>query len=57
MIADTRELQREAWRRVAEEEGLPFPQTERQLYDLRPERAITEVLPALLGFAAAKLCM
>jgi len=57
VIADTRELQREAWRRVAEEEGLPFPQTERQLYDLRPERAITEVLPALLGFAAAKLCM
>jgi len=50
VIADTRELQREAWRQVAEEEGLPFPQTERQLYDLRPERAITEVLPAHLGF-------
>ena len=28
---------------MAEEEGLPFPQSERQLYDLRPERAITEV--------------
>ena len=43
VIADTRELQRQAWRQVADEEGLPFPQSERQLYDLRPERAITEV--------------
>ena len=45
MIADTRELQREAWQQVAVEEGLPFPSSERSLYDLRPERAITEVQP------------
>lgn len=30
---------------MAVEEGLPFPSSERALYDLRPERAITEVQP------------
>ncbi|PSC73179.1 haloacid dehalogenase-like hydrolase superfamily [Micractinium conductrix] len=45
VVADTRGLQRKAWRAVAEAEGLPFPSIERQqLYDMRPERAVTDVL-------------
>lgn len=45
VIADTRALQRAAWRRVAQEEGLPFPSIERpHMYDMRPERAAMEVL-------------
>ena len=45
VVANTRELQRQAWRAVGEAEGLPFPAMERpQLYDLRPERAVTDVL-------------
>ncbi len=44
VVANTRELQRRAWRRVAKAEGLPFPAMERpQLYDVRPERAVTDV--------------
>ncbi|EFN51235.1 hypothetical protein CHLNCDRAFT_33180, partial [Chlorella variabilis] len=45
VVAETRALQRQAWQRVAEAEGLPFPSLERpQLYDVRPERAATDVL-------------
>lgn len=45
VVADTRDLQRQAWRRVAQQEELPFPAIERpQLYDMRPERAVTDVL-------------
>lgn len=44
VIMDTRRLQRRAWKLLAAELKLPFPQIERQLYDIRPERAITEVL-------------
>ncbi len=43
VIVDTRAVQRRAWRRLAEEEELPFPPGERQLFDIRPERVITEV--------------
>lgn len=44
VIANTRELQRGAWRAVAQAEGLPFPSVDRpQLYDLRPERAAMDV--------------
>lgn len=43
-VANTRELQRAAWKAVAEAEGLPFPTMERpQLYDMRPERAAMDV--------------
>ena len=45
VIADTRALQRAAWRSVAAAEDLPFPTIERpQLYDMRPERAALDVL-------------
>ncbi|KAL4448919.1 hypothetical protein ABPG77_007636 [Micractinium sp. CCAP 211/92] len=45
VVANTRELQRRAWRRVAKAEGLPLPAMERpQLYGVRPERAVTDVL-------------
>lgn len=45
VVADTRMLQRRAWRAVAEAEGLPFPSIERpQLYDVRPERAAMDLL-------------
>ncbi len=43
VIVDTRLVQRRAWQRLAEEEDLPFPAVERQLFDIRPERVITEV--------------
>ena len=45
VIVDTRAVQRAAWQRLAAEEELPFPQAqaERQLFDIRPERVITEV--------------
>ncbi|KAI7845474.1 hypothetical protein COHA_001023 [Chlorella ohadii] len=45
VVANTRELQRAAWKAVADAEGLPFPAMERpQLYDMRPERAAMDVL-------------
>jgi hypothetical protein len=48
VIANTRDMQRRAWQRVAEEEGLPFPTIERrQIYSIRPERAIMDVRPFL----------
>lgn len=43
VVADTRGLQRRAWRRLAKEEDLRWPEVERQLYDVRPERVIIEV--------------
>jgi hypothetical protein len=45
VIVDTRAVQRAAWQRLAAEEELPFSQAqaERQLFDIRPERVITEV--------------
>lgn len=43
VIVNTRTLQRRAWQRVAQEDGLDLPSMERQIYDVRPERAITEV--------------
>ena len=44
VIADTRGIQRRAWKRLASEEELPFPGRERQIpFDIRPERVITEV--------------
>lgn len=50
-VANTRELQRAAWKAVAEAEGLPFPSMERpQLYDMRPERAAMDVSGNLCVF-------
>lgn len=45
VVVDTRAVQRAAWQRLAAEKELPFPeaQAERQLFDIRPERVITEV--------------
>ena len=43
VIIDTRQMQQRAWQRVAREEGLALPSIERHIYDMRPERAITEV--------------
>ncbi len=43
VIINTRKLQHKAWQRIAQEEGLELPSMERQIYDVRPERAITEV--------------
>ena len=37
-------MQRRAWQQLAAERGLPFPTMERPLYDIRPERVITDVL-------------
>ena len=45
VVVDTRAVQRAAWARVAAAEGLPLPAIEREaMYELRPERAITELL-------------
>ncbi|KAL3162902.1 hypothetical protein ABBQ32_009347 [Trebouxia sp. C0010 RCD-2024] len=44
VIVNTRTLQHKAWQKIAQEEGLELPSMERQIYDVRPERAITEVL-------------
>lgn len=44
VIIKTRQLQHRAWERIAQEEGFQLPSIERQIYDVRPERAITEVL-------------
>ena len=43
VVADTRVMQRRAWQTVAKAEGLPWPAIERNFYDVRPERVITEV--------------
>ena len=41
VIVKTRQLQHRAWERIAQEEGFQLPNIERQIYDVRPERAIT----------------
>ena len=46
VIANTQTRQHAAWRRLAHEEGLPAPKSDRHLFDLRPERVITEVSDA-----------
>lgn len=57
VVANTRELQRAAWQAVAQAEGLPFPEMERpQLYELRPERAATDVSPAARSWAGLGWC-
>lgn len=43
VLINTRQMQHRAWQKVAQEEGLELPIMERQIYDVRPERAITEV--------------
>ena len=43
VVADTRALQLAAWRRVAADEGLPFPELARPaMFGMRPERVVTE---------------
>ncbi|KAK9836404.1 hypothetical protein WJX84_001269 [Apatococcus fuscideae] len=44
VIANTKKRQQAAWHRLAQLEGLPPPKPDRPLFDLRPERVITEVL-------------
>lgn len=49
VIANTRDMQRRAWQRLAEEEVLPFPSLERRhIFSIRPERAIMDVCPSSL---------
>ena len=43
VIANTRAMQQRAWQQVAAEHSLPWSAGERNIYDIRPERAITEV--------------
>ncbi len=43
VIANTKTRQQAAWHRLAQLEGLPPPRPDRPLFDLRPERVITEV--------------
>lgn len=55
MITDTRDLQRQAWVELAEEEGFKWPEIERPfIYESTPERAITEVLGWTRDFAYAR---
>ncbi|GMH32602.1 hypothetical protein BSKO_00436 [Bryopsis sp. KO-2023] len=45
VLGDTRAVKEQAWRRVAADEGLHFPDIPRpQMYELPPERVVTEVL-------------
>jgi len=45
VLANTRNVQRRAWQKLAQQEGLRLPALERRaMYDVLPERAITEVL-------------
>jgi hypothetical protein len=44
VIVDTKQLQRHAWETLAQQENLIFPSVDRpQLYNMRPERAVTDV--------------
>lgn len=43
VVADTRSLQLAAWQQVALQEGLPFSAQRQHIFDMRPERAVTEV--------------
>ena len=43
VIINTRQMQHRAWQRIAQEDNLELPSMQRQIYDVRPERAITEV--------------
>lgn len=43
VLINTRKLQHQAWEQVARQEGLELPRMQRQIYDIRPERAIIEV--------------
>lgn len=55
VITDTRDLQRQAWVELAEEEGFKWPEIERPfIYESTPERAITEVLGWTRDFAYAR---
>lgn len=55
VLVDMRATQRRAWERLAAEENLPFSQhAERQLYDIRPERVIQEVLQWTDSFPRAQ---
>ncbi len=55
MITNTKELQRQAWKALAEEEGYKWPEIERPfIYESSPERAITEMLHWTRDFAYAR---
>eukprot|EP00850_Spirogloea_muscicola_P001222 SM000004S15092 [mRNA] locus=s4:1253020:1256259:+ [translate_table: standard] len=47
VLADTQALRMEAWKRLANEEGRPFPEKQevlRQLHSMGPERAVQQLL-------------
>jgi beta-phosphoglucomutase-like phosphatase (HAD superfamily) len=51
----TREVQRAAWARLAEERGFRWPEVERPaIYDVRPERAIMDMLQWTHDFGEAR---
>ena len=50
VIANTKTRQQAAWHRLAKLEGLPPPKPDRPLFDLRPERVITEASIILYVF-------
>uniref|UniRef100_A0A7S2T612 Haloacid dehalogenase-like hydrolase n=1 Tax=Chloropicon primus TaxID=1764295 RepID=A0A7S2T612_9CHLO len=55
VITDTKDLLREAWKQLAEEEDFKWPEIERPfIYESVPERAITEMLCWTRDFAYAR---
>jgi beta-phosphoglucomutase-like phosphatase (HAD superfamily) len=56
VIADTKQMKRRAWQKVAQEEGLRVPSDEQleKVADMRLERAITEVLRWSQDWSRAK---
>ena len=54
-LGNTRDAQRRAWKRLAEEKGLWWPDIERPaMYEMRPERAIIDMLQWTRDFGEAQ---
>ena len=54
-LGNTRDAQRRAWKRLAEEKGLWWPDIERPaMYEMRPERAIIDMLQWTRDFGEAR---
>jgi len=56
VIINTRQMQHRAWQRIAKEDNLELPSMQRQIYDVRPERAITEVCQHLCSVCIISCC-
>ncbi len=56
VIADTKQMKKHAWQKVAQEEGLRIPSSEQldNISDMRLERVITEVLQWSQEWSRAK---